>query len=267
MTPATPGASRPTSQDAVRRLLVLKAIVVTGLATLPSSILQGLAASSAEADRRKFASDLAKQKESVRQRLREWNVWQYVTPKEQVLLETDPQQMTDRQRIDCSWRLESVLVLLWALQKIERLPAYDTLAKPEILKTFPGNDVQSFISAASLRDRKEIDKARALAEFWHWRSRTRQMIERGDVLPPAIKARGFKSYDDIVRVSARHGAADGSLPPPINDDFPAMGKAYRDLTAEQWSQVTSVTRERHFSLNWLCGHAPSNHWDETPTGT
>jgi hypothetical protein len=31
--------------------------------------------------------------------------------------------------------------------------------------------------------------------------------------------------------------------------------------------VKSVAVERHFTLNWLCGYAPGNEWDDTPTGT
>ena len=53
----------------------------------------------------------------------------------------------------------------------------------------------------------------------------------------------------------------------IHDDFPAKGKAYRDLTADEWSEVRSVCAERHYALNWLCGYAPGNDWDHTPTET
>jgi hypothetical protein len=31
--------------------------------------------------------------------------------------------------------------------------------------------------------------------------------------------------------------------------------------------VGSITEERHFALNWLCGYAPDNDWDATPTPT
>ena len=41
----------------------------------------------------------------------------------------------------------------------------------------------------------------------------------------------------------------------------------RDLTEEEWREVTSIAAERHFALNWLCGYAPGNRWDATPTET
>jgi hypothetical protein len=53
----------------------------------------------------------------------------------------------------------------------------------------------------------------------------------------------------------------------IDEDFAVHGKAYRDLSPEEWSEVRSITLERHFALNWLCGYAPNNRWDETPTDT
>jgi hypothetical protein len=53
----------------------------------------------------------------------------------------------------------------------------------------------------------------------------------------------------------------------VDEDFAVGGKAYRDLSAEEFANVTSITVERHFALNWLCGRAPENRWDETPTAT
>lgn len=82
-----------------------------------------------------------------------------------------------------------------------------------------------------------------------------------------MKARGYKTYDDIVRVAAKRARQDGILSATVDDDFPAFGKAYRSLSADEWSCIRSITMERHFALNWLCGYAPGNNWDETPTDT
>ena len=82
-----------------------------------------------------------------------------------------------------------------------------------------------------------------------------------------MKAAGYHSYDDIVRHVARNAARQGTIPTCIEDDFPARGKAYRALSKEEWSEVTSIAVERHYALNWLCGHATENKWDETPTDT
>jgi hypothetical protein len=147
---------------------------------------------------------------------------------------------------------------MWALGMLPALPPYDTMADPGLLKQIPLRDVAAFVQGAHLREQAAIDGARDAAESWHWRSRTRELIERGDAFPddPRMKAAGFGCYDDIVRFSAC-----------IGEDFPAKGKAYRDLTEIEWSEVRSITAERHYALNWLCGYAPDNKWDETPTDT
>ncbi|HNU50651.1 MAG TPA: hypothetical protein PKJ98_07000 [Verrucomicrobiota bacterium] len=77
----------------------------------------------------------------------------------------------------------------------------------------------------------------------------------------------FSCYDDIVRFTAKAAGESGTLAEVLDEDFVAKGKPYRDLTATEWAEVTSITVERHFALNWLCGRAPGNRWDETPTDT
>ena len=108
-----------------------------------------------------------------------------------------------------------------------------------------------------------------MAEHWHWRSRTRQLTESGFEIDPDMeefRKSGFKCLDDIVRFSANQADAEG-LHPTVDQDFAVNGKAYRDLQPEEWWEVRSITMERHFALNWLCGYAPGNRWDETPTET
>ena len=69
------------------------------------------------------------------------------------------------------------------------------------------------------------------------------------------------------RWAAGKVARKGDLTQCIEEDFPAKGKAYRSLTPEEWQEVNSIAVERHLAFNWLCGYAPGNRWDETPTDT
>ena len=71
----------------------------------------------------------------------------------------------------------------------------------------------------------------------------------------------------VVRVAAREAHKKGDIPTPVDGDFPAHAKAYRDLSDLERSQMMSIAMERHRALNWLCGFAPENRWDETPTDT
>ena len=126
--------------------------------------------------------------------------------------------------------------------------------------------VAALAASAGLRPPEELEAARSIAEMWHWRSRTRQLLEEGRPFPP-MPGLPFTSWDSVVRFTAPRAAERGSIPTPIDEDFPAFGRAYRDLTADEWSQAHSIALERHRALNWLCGRAPGNRWDETPTDT
>ena len=201
--------------------------------------------------------------------LRHAGLWDDLALSERDLAETTIVTMDAQQQVNATWRLEAAQVLMWALGLVPHLPPFDTQAKHDFLKRIPTGDIRRFVSSACLRSEQEIDQARDDAELWHWRSRTRQLVEDGDEFPASdqLRAAGFNTYDDIVRVTARNLAEEGRIQATIGEDFPAKGKAYRELSAVEWSVVRSITMERHFALNWLCGFAPDNKWDETPTDT
>jgi hypothetical protein len=168
---------------------------------------------------------------------------------------------SDRDLIDAGWRTESLGVMLWALSVYDDLPPYDAQFEdvPDHVPLL--GPAARFLEETSLRPADEIARARDLAELWHWRSRTTQLQADDD----------FKSshpeleLDEIVRETARAAREAGDIPEPIDQDFPAFGKPYRDLSTEEYEEATSIAMERHFALNWLCGY--SRDWDETPTDT
>jgi hypothetical protein len=160
--------------------------------------------------------------------------------------------------------MESVMTLMWALGMIPELLPFDHQAKPDLMKQIPHEDISGFLEGAKLLDMERIGKSRSLAELWHWRSRTRELIQQKRPFPAEIPQ--FKNYDEVVRFTAK-AANEKDCLKIIEEDFAAIGKAYRDLTDEEWSSIRSIAFERHFALNWLFGYAPDNRWDETPTGT
>lgn len=118
---------------------------------------------------------------------------------------------------------------------------------------------EDFIAAAILRPQPEIDRARSIAETWHWRTRTAQLVRAGRTPP-----QGF-SAEKIVEVTAGAAHDRGFIPSPVDGDFPAFGKAYRLLSNEELGLKSSIAQERHYALNWVCGYAPD--WDHTRTDT
>jgi hypothetical protein len=126
-----------------------------------------------------------------------------------------------------------------------------------------------FSSKLPLKTKIEIDNKRDLMESWHWRVNTRRLIESGFKYEPddAMKKAGLNNLDDIVKMSAKSAFERGDISSIIDDDYVFKGKPFRDLDSEEFAEATSIIIERHFDLNWLCGYAPRNNWDETPTDT
>jgi hypothetical protein len=259
----------PDSQEVAARALVLRTVAVHALATPPSHVLEPIMSGWSWLDRQKFRW------ESRRLARQHWNpmkqagLWDRLSPRELALAETTAVTMDQMQHVNASWRIEALLVLLWALRHVDSLPSYDTQVDHEILKTFAPASLRVYVETAQLRPALEIETKRDEAELWHWRSRTRELHERGTAadLSPDIRAPGIETFDDIARMTARAIAEKGEGPEIVDEDLAVSGKAYRDLTPEAWATVRSITVERHFALNWLCGHAPDNDWDETPTDT
>ena len=101
--------------------------------------------------------------------------------------------------------MEREISLMWFKKRNSRPTAEDAARRLVILK--------HVVASALVAPPREVGCAREVAEFWHWRSRTRQLIERGDAFPAdeKMKAAGFHSYDDIVRISARNGAQEDTI--------------------------------------------------------
>jgi uncharacterized protein DUF4272 len=190
-----------------------------------------------------------------------------LSPWEERFSVTTLDPVTDQQQIEASWRVESLRIMLWALGVEQELLAHDQSQDHGLIKTWPDGDFIRFRSKAKLRDRAEIEKARGVAELWHWRSRTRKLAEQGFAPTSIPGSSDMPTLDGIARHAAKTAHEHGDIPQPVEGDFPFMGKAYRDLDRNEYSFATSLAMERHYALNWLCGSAPGNRWDETPTDT
>jgi Domain of unknown function (DUF4272) len=191
--------------------------------------------------------------------LRRENLADALSVRERVLVSKSVGDWTERETIDASWRSESVGVLLWALSAFDGMPAYDTRFEtlPALVPLLA--PTAEFRGTAHLRSPEQLADARERAELWHWRARTRRLQE-GDGPGSA-----GQDLDAIARQAAAFAYAERRIPEPIDGDFPAYGKAFRALDADEYSAVTSTSAERHYALNWLCGYA--SDWDSVPTDT
>jgi len=160
-----------------------------------------------------------------------------------------------------AWRTDALGTLLWSLSYFEELPPYDMKFNRRMALDTTGvfAPTVDFAQCALLRSANELRHARAVAELWHWRSRTRSWQN--------AKNRGVTASlsTGIIQEAAENAYVERNIPRPIEGDFPAFGKPYAALTPKEHSRMASIAYERHFALNWLCGY--SSDWDTTPTDT
>ncbi len=256
--------AKPSPHEVANRLLILKYVVVQALALPPQDLLQNLYSQWSKEQQREFTNGFTERAKQVVTSLKSNKLWNHMTREEQEFLQSAPPKIKFQQHLNAMWRLESAAVLMWALGLITDFPSFGNQSNPEILKQIPHENIDKFINGSLLLAENEIENKRSLAELWHWRSRTRQLIEEKRVPPQEL---GFNSFDQIVEQVANEAFRQGDLSQVIDNDFVAKGKAYRDLTDEEWSEVLSITMERHHALNWICGYAQRNQWDKTPTET
>lgn len=161
--------------------------------------------------------------------------------------------------IDAAWRANSLGVILWALSQFDELPPWDRQFTPqETIRTLNlFAPIGPFMEKSILRPEAEIEKMRSLAALWHWRADVRRRQDESQ--DPQEK----ESLAAEARQAAAAAFGRGELPELIGGDFPVFGKAYGDISADEFNEANSIAVERHYALNWLCGYAAD--WDVVPT--
>jgi hypothetical protein len=192
--------------------------------------------------------------------LRRQGLWIAASRRERQLFAKPLGTWTAQEVADGQWREEALAVIAWALDKRTPFPPYDQIAShSEAIKSVPPpSAAENYIATAKLRNLEDISGARDLAELWLWRARTTQ-IQRDGVKPP----KGM-TFEQIIAMTAKKAKEDG-LFSPIDNDFPAFGKAYSKASTDEWYTLHSIATERLYALNWLCGYAED--WDQVPTET
>jgi len=258
----------PTAAEVADRLVALKSCVVYALGAPPRDVVAAMRARAKAEERAQMDEKADEARDAFWTPIYDTPVFEALTPRERELSEATLITMTEEQQIEQSWAVEGMVVLAWALGFVDDLPAWDTQTDPSFLDEVPNPVALARVrAAAKLRPSDEIEAAAATSQLWHWRSRTRELIEGGFALPDELKKPGIGSLDDVVRLTAAHAFAEGTIEEAIDGDFPARGKAYRALDDDEWHEVRSIAIERHRALCWLLGLAPANNWDETPTET
>jgi len=260
---------RPTSKQAYARLMVLKYVVAHSISTPSKPVLSQVFEKWSEAERREFDSRCQARAEANVAKMHELRLWKHASPKEQLFLQSFGSQMDAHIHEAAAWRMECAGMIMWALGLIDRWPKIDAETSPDLLKSILVKKVRFLSKHPKLRPPQEMCSKRDLMEFWHWRVVTRRLIEEKAPFEPDenMKRAGLNTLDEIVRFAAKSGHERGDLEETLDEDFVFRGKPFRDLSGEEYRIAASIITERHYAFDWLCGMAPGNRWDETPTHT
>ncbi|MEO1287138.1 MAG: DUF4272 domain-containing protein [Chloroflexota bacterium] len=176
------------------------------------------------------------------------NITPHLSETEQYLLEKRLGTWSERTLSTVGWRTEALGSMLWALNRLDEIPAYDTqfdpadlLAPLDIL-----NPTIDFIWLANLHPDITLSQARDQAESWNWRSRARELKQMGVRPPEGV------TFNQIIRFTAERAYSNGYIPEPIAGDFPVLGKSYALLTIDEYSILSAIAYERYTAFSWLC---------------
>ena len=120
--------------------------------------------------------------------LRAESLWDELTPEELAFVSAEAP--TKKQSIDASWRSEALLVLLWALGKVDPIPGAGAECEAgmfkAILPPFADLEVSDFIASATRRSDETLHRMAGESLHAHWR--VRDAHSRGKAVPPDLNA-------------------------------------------------------------------------------
>lgn len=197
--------------------------------------------------------------EEFRQRILNWidalGIGEELEPDEWEILQRPVGRLERQQQIDATWRLEGLVVLAWALKRIE-LPPHDQLVSPNELTQAMGfldEEVsRQILEHPDLRTEEEIEwQAKRLLGL-HWRLRDFTLR------PMAMDFRAFAA-------NCWFGSFDLTDISLVNDDLALGGVTLSEADEQAFGTAYSLARERHLAINWLQGY--SRIYSETDTST
>lgn len=176
----------------------------------------------------------------------------HLTDTERMVMDKPTGHWNPGEVLEFSWRVESLVVLLWAINDLPRLPGYAAPSDvQQVMRRVPLHaSTRNFRTQAQRRESEEIDAEHRIAQFWSWRTRV-DIQRRIQQLPPddpaaaSLRAEVTRRVEDAMREGLIHGVIGGDV---------AVGRRpYETLDFDQRNDLMSVAYERHYALSWLRG--------------
>lgn len=151
-------------------------------------------------------------------------------------------ELSERQRIDVSWRSEGMAVLGWALQRCE-LPPYDVQVDGPAVGDALGflmQDANGLLAKPMLRPAVELEQLADSLLTVHWRLRQQSLsTEPIDLVAFARSCRWANMRLEDLRL--------------LDGDLSVRGIVVTQADEQLRSECSSIARERQQAANWLVG--------------
>lgn len=151
-------------------------------------------------------------------------------------------KLSERQRVDMSWRSEGMAVLGWALCRCE-LPRYDLQVDGPPLAHALGfliPDADGLLASAMLRPAVELEQLADSLLTLHWRLRQQRLHpEALDFVAFARKCQWATMRLDGLQL--------------LDADLALRGVSVSEADPPLLAECTSIAQERHQAANWLVG--------------
>lgn len=152
-------------------------------------------------------------KEDVSRWLKNEKLWDDLSPSEKTFLETETSTETNA---ELTWKIEALIPLLWAINKIDEMPGIDKQCDTDPLKQaviWSPDATHEYISSSELRDEDEIFDEYEKVYQAHWEVRDAQLNNK--TMP--------KKYDPEVVYERHYG---------FNWLTGYMGQGWDDITTD-----------------------------------
>ncbi|SNR79511.1 protein of unknown function [Maribacter sedimenticola] len=119
-----------------------------------------------------YISEVPEEKENVIDFLKSHTLWDKVSPDEKQLFQKE--KLTNQEMINISWRSEAIWILLWTINKVERIELpIEQVEIEEIISKLPDflEDPKEFIDSSIIRPTSEILDFSDLTYRLHWATR------------------------------------------------------------------------------------------------
>ena len=134
-----------------------------------------------------YVGEVPKAKQEVIDFLKSENLWESVSVEEQRLFN---ETMGDQDKANVSWRSESIWLLLWSINKIDKLDLpYQSIKVQDVVKFLPPfmTSTKEFINSATIRKTSELLDAADLLYRLHWATRQSQLTKTNTTkLDPSV---------------------------------------------------------------------------------